>query len=90
MTDTLRLALTLLACLGGGTVIGYVYFRALHETARLIVAQGHPLIGLALTFGRLGLLCAGFYLAVLAGAVPLLAALVGVMTAKAIMVRTAP
>lgn len=90
MTDTLHLALTLLVCFAGGTVLGYVYFRALRETARLVVAQGHPLIGLALTLGRLGLLCAGFYVAVLAGAVPLLAALAGVLTAKAIMLRTTP
>ena len=90
MTDTLPLALIVPGCFAGGILLGYAYFRALRETARLIVAQGHPLVGLALTFGRLGLLCAGFYVAVLAGGLALLSALAGVLVAKSIMLRTAP
>ncbi len=86
---TLPLHISLPACFVGGLTLGYAYFFALRETAKLIVAQGHPLIGLALTFGRLALLCAGFYVAVLAGGTALLAALAGVLCAKAAMVRTA-
>ena len=91
MTDlsSLPLLLTLPVCFAGGTVLGYAYFRALRETANLIVSHGHPLLGLALTFGRLGLLMAGFYLAVLGGGLALLAALAGVLCAKALMVRNA-
>jgi hypothetical protein len=37
--------------------------------------------------GRLGSLCAGFYLAVLAGGLALLAALAGILCAKALMLR---
>ncbi len=88
--DTLPLAIILPACFVGGLGLGYAYFLALRETARLIVAQGHPLIGLALTLGRLSLLCAGFYVAVLAGGAALLAALAGVLCAKVILLRAAP
>jgi F1F0 ATPase subunit 2 len=86
--DTVPLTLILPASFIGGLVLGYAYFLALRETARLIVAQGHPLIGLALTLGRLGLITAGLYLAVQAGALALLAALAGVLCAKAFMLRT--
>lgn len=78
---------TLPVCFLGGLVLGYVYFRVLRETANLIAGQGSPLLGLGLTLGRLALLCAGFYLAVLAGGFALLAALAGVLGAKALMLR---
>ncbi|MCR8723805.1 ATP synthase subunit I [Frigidibacter sp. ROC022] len=84
---TLPYTVTLPACFLGGLVLGYIYFRALRLTANLIVSHGHPLLGLALTFGRLALLGAGFYVAVLAGALALLAALAGVLGAKALMLR---
>lgn len=85
----LPLDLLLPVCFLGGLVIGYVYFRALRETADLIVSRGHPLLAMILTLGRLALLCAGFYLAVLAGGVALLAALAGVIGAKGLMLRQA-
>lgn len=85
----LPLHLLLPVCFLGGLVIGYVYFRALRETADLIVSRGHPLLAMILTLGRLALLCAGFYLAVLAGGVALLAALAGVIGAKGLMLRQA-
>lgn len=86
---TVPLALTLPVCFVGGLVLGYGYFRALRQTANLIVIEGHPLLGLALTLGRLALLCTGFYLAVLAGGFALLAALAGVLVTKALMLRQA-
>ena len=88
--DTLPLLLVLPVCFAAGLILGYAYFRALRETARLIVSQGRPLIAMALTLGRIGLLCGGFYLAVQGGALALLAALAGVLSAKAIMLRAAP
>jgi len=78
---------TLPVCFLGGIVLGYAYFRAMRATADLIVSRGHPLLGLALTLGRLALLGTGFYLAVLWGGVALLAALAGVLVAKALILR---
>lgn len=85
--SALPLHITLPVCFLGGMVLGYVYFRALRHTANLVVSHGHPLLGLALTFGRLALLAAGFYVAVLAGGFALMAALAGVLCAKALMLR---
>lgn len=68
-----------------GLFIGYGYFRALRETANLIVREGQPLLGLALTLGRLSLLATGFFIAVLASGLALLATLAGVLCAKALM-----
>ncbi len=87
--STLPLPVILPVCFLGGLVLGYVYFRALRETTNLIANQGSPLLGLALTLGRLALLCAGFYLAVMAGGSALLAALAGVLGAKTLMLRHA-
>jgi len=81
----LPLPLLLPVCFLGGLLLGYLYFRALRETANLIVSHGHPLLGMILTLGRLALLCVGFYLAVLAGGLALLAALAGVLGAKWLM-----
>ncbi len=83
----LPLPVILPICFLGGLVLGYIYFRALRETTNLVVSQGHPLLGLALTLGRLALLCGVFYLAVLAGGAALLATLAGVLAAKALMLR---
>jgi len=68
-----------------GLVIGYGYFRALRATADLIVHEGQPLMGLALTLGRLSLLVTGFFIAVLIGGLALLATFAGVLCAKALM-----
>lgn len=85
--SSLPLHVTLPVCFLGGLVLGYGYFRALRETANLIVTHGHPLLGLALTLGRIACLALGFYVAVLAGGFALLAALAGVLCAKALMLR---
>jgi hypothetical protein len=91
MTDlsALPLPVILPVCFLGGLGLGYVYFRALRETTKLIANRGSPVLGLALTLGRLALLCTGFYLAVLAGGAALLAALAGVLSAKTLMLRRA-
>jgi hypothetical protein len=68
-----------------GAFIGYGYFRALRETANLIVNGGEPLRAIALTLGRISLLATGFFIAVLLGGLALLAAFAGVLCAKWIM-----
>jgi hypothetical protein len=85
--STLPLPLTLTVCFIGGLLLGFIYFRALRMTANLIVGGGQPILGLALTLGRLALLATGFYVAVLAGGFALLAALAGVLCAKGLMLR---
>lgn len=83
------LGLSVPACFCGGLGLGYLYFRALRLGADLIVRGGRPLFALGLRLGRLALLGAGFYLAVQAGAWPLMAALGGVLAAKWISLRQA-
>ena len=83
--STLPLPLTLTTSFLSVLSIGSGYFRALRATANLIVHEGQPLIGLALTLGRLSLLATGFFIAVLAGGLALLATLAGVLCAKALM-----
>ncbi|MBN2740399.1 MAG: hypothetical protein JXR35_05790 [Rhodobacteraceae bacterium] len=83
------LPIILALCFLGGLALGYAYFRAMRSTAESIVRGGSPLLALALTLGRLALLVAGFYLAVLAGGLALLAALAGVLVTKSLMVRQA-
>ncbi|MFZ7089918.1 ATP synthase subunit I [Primorskyibacter sp. 2E233] len=70
-----------------GLLLGYVYFRALHETANLIVNKGPAWIGLALTAGRFALAVAVLYLAVRVSGLALLAALAGMLIARALMIR---
>jgi hypothetical protein len=83
----LPLTLTLPVCFLGGMLLGFAYFRAIRMTVDLILGGGPAVLGLALTLGRFAVLGAGFYLAVLAGAFALLAALAGVLCAKALMLR---
>jgi hypothetical protein len=84
---TVKACLTLPVCLVGGLVLGFAYFHALRTTADIIVGGGHPLLGLALTLGRLAFLGAGLYVAVLSGGLALLAALAGVLCAKGLMLH---
>jgi len=85
--DMLRALMTLTVCYTGGLLLGFVYFKALRLTTDLIVTNERPIMGIVLTIGRLGLICAGFYVAVLIGALALLAALTGVLSAKALIMR---
>lgn len=85
--QALSLPMTLAVYFLGGIVLGYTYFRAVREMVNLIVSHGHPLLGLALTLGRMALLGAVFYVAALAGALALLATLAGVLSAKTLMLR---
>ena len=78
----LPLTVILPACFLFGLLLGYVYFHALNETANLIVSDGSALLGIALTVGRLSLIGAAFYAAVLVGGFPLLAALAGFICTK--------
>lgn len=89
MTDpsTLPLVFLLPICFLGGLFIGWGYFRALRETANLIVGGDKPLRAIALTLARISLLATGFFIAVLAGGLALLAALAGLLCAKWIMLR---
>ena len=82
---SLPLFILLPGCFLAGLFIGYGYFRALRATADLIVHEGQPLMGLALTLGRLSLLITGFFIAVLIGGLALLATFAGVLCAKALM-----
>jgi hypothetical protein len=81
----LSLFILLPSCFLAGLFIGYGYFRALRATADLIVHEGQPLMGLALTLGRMSLLVTGFFIAVLIGGLALLATFAGVLFAKALM-----
>ncbi len=80
--------LVLAVCIIGGLGLGLAYFRSLRTSADLLVRGGHPLLGLALAFGRLACLGAGLYLAALAGGLALLAALAGILWAKAVILRS--
>lgn len=74
-------------CFLGGLFIGWGFFLALRETANLIVGGGKPLKAIVLTLARITLLATGFFVAVLAGGLALLAAFAGVFCAKWIMLR---
>lgn len=84
---TLPAFILLQICFLGGLLIGYGYFRALRETAHLLVKGGAPLRAIALTVGRISVLTMAFYIAVLLGGVALLATFAGVLCAKWIMLR---
>ena len=85
--SSLPLVFLLPICFLGGLFIGWGYFRALRETANLIVGGDKPLRAIVLTLARISLLATGFFIAVLAGGLALLAALAGVLCAKWIMLR---
>lgn len=71
----------------GGALLGHVYFRALRETAALIVQGGSPVLAVGLTLGRAALIGAGLWVAAMAGAPALLAAAAGVLVARTLMLR---
>lgn len=76
-------------CFLGGVLLGYGYFRTLRMTVDVLIGGGAPLLGAALTLGRVAVLCVGLYLAVQAGGMALLAALAGLLATKTfVMART--
>jgi hypothetical protein len=85
--DTWPLVLTLPLCFAGGVLLGLAWFRVLRWTTDLIVNGGSPVLALTLSLGRLVVIGAGFSLAVLFGGLALLAALAGVLTVRAVMLR---
>ena len=81
----LPLPIVLSICFVMGLLLGYVYFRKLNTTSNLLVSSGNPLLSLALTVGRLWLLAAVFYAAVLLGGWYLLALVAGFVCTKYLM-----
>lgn len=79
--------LTWAVCFVGGLGFGLAYFRCLRTTTNLILRDGNPLLGLALTLGRLVVLGICLFVAVQAGGVALLVALAGILCAKTWMLR---
>jgi len=77
------------ASAGFGLVFGLAYFAALRRTADLFSAGKGYLLPAALTFCRFTGAVAVFGLAAWLGALPLLAALLGFLLARAIALRTA-
>ncbi|WGI24292.1 ATP synthase subunit I [Halomonas alkaliantarctica] len=86
---TWPLLLKIPLCFLGGLALGYIYFYVLQKTINLFVnvSHGRPLMAMALTLGRLTLLVLGLYVAVLMGALTLLAMLTGIVSAKTLMLR---
>ena len=77
----------LAAHLAGGTLLGLLYFRALWWNAQRLAGRGRLAGPIALAFGRFALLGGVLLLIVREGAGPLLAAALGVMIARAIVMR---
>lgn len=75
--------------LGGGVLLGLIYFTALRATAHLIVSGRQPILALALIFGRLAFLAAIFFAALYYGAAGLLATAAGVLIGRGIVMRHA-
>jgi hypothetical protein len=85
---SIPLAITLPLSFFSGLILGHIYFRALRETASLIVSNGNIVFGLLMTLGRMTLLgVCFFYLAKLGGGLAILAALAGVLCAKHWLLR---
>lgn len=87
--QALPLYVVLPACFAGGLALGFAYFRVLRVTVDLLLRGHNPLLGLALTLGRLAVIGIGFYLVVRIGGLALLAAFAGVLVAKMVMLRQA-
>ena len=80
-------ALSLAAHLVAGTLLGLLYFRGLWWNARLFAAGGHATTSILLMVGRIALLGGLLTLASLEGAAHLLAMALGVLIARALVMR---
>ena len=85
--DTWPILLLLPVCFAGGAILGLGYFRSLKLSADLIVKGAPPIPVIALTFGRLIVLIAGFAVALQAGGIGILATLAGVIAGRELIVR---
>jgi F1F0 ATPase subunit 2 len=79
--------LSLLAHLGAGIALGTLYFRGLWWNVRRFAAGGRIAVTIALTIGRFALLGGLLTLASLEGALPLLVMALGVLMARAVVMR---
>jgi F1F0 ATPase subunit 2 len=84
------LALTLSAHLIAGILLGLAYFRGLWWNARLFTTGGHATRAILLMVGRVALLGGMLTLASLEGAGPLLVMALGVLIARAVVMRRLP
>ena len=77
----------LAAHLIAGSLLGLVHFRGLWWNARLFTAGGRATTAILLMVGRIALLGGLLTLASLEGAAPLLVTALGVLIARAVIVR---
>ncbi len=82
-------ALGLLAHLGAGAGLGFVYFHALMWNARLFASGGRAMTAIGLMIGRMALLGALLIAASLEGAPPLLMTALGVLLGRWLVMRGA-
>jgi F1F0 ATPase subunit 2 len=82
------MALSLAAHLAVGGALGIAYFNAVWWTARQLALGGRATVTIVLTIGRFVLLGGALALTSLEGALPLLMAALGVLIARAAVVRT--
>jgi F1F0 ATPase subunit 2 len=75
------------ACLATGIALGLLYFHGLWHNARRFAGGGRVTTTIALMVGRVALLGGLLTLASLAGALPLLVMTLGVLIARAIVMR---
>ena len=83
LSESPSLALQAGVWLSCGTLIGALYFRTLQWSVRLFVAGSAPLLPMILQLGRLAFITGALVLIVgHFGAVPLLAATLGILVAR--------
>jgi len=85
MSDLVILALWLV----GGVLIGLIYFRMVRHSADLMLSgrQGGPVSGLALALLRMAGVGGVLIIAAMQGAGPLLAAALGLLMGRFVMMR---
>ncbi len=86
-TASWPLPLLIAAHLALGAVLGFVYFRGVHQTAQRLVGNAAPLATAALIAARLLLMSAGLVLASLEGATALIATAAGLFIGRQIVMR---
>jgi F1F0 ATPase subunit 2 len=79
--------LVLAGYLGLGLLLGAAYFALLRRNVRLFTASASPVLPIGLQIARFGTLAALLTPVALAGALPLLAALSGLLVTRAIAIR---